>query len=189
MAYSLNGQLLIVGKQFKDSEGRQYPANWLKLSTEDDRARVGIIEVSDPVPERYDQRFNWGVGNPKRLEDETVVDENGVAVLDSDGNQIINQGLKSLWVAKQKETAASYLAATDWYVTRHAETGVVVPSTVATYRADVRATCGTREAEINACTTTGELEALLTNPDKVMNAEGEYVANTEPFITRWPDKL
>lgn len=189
MAYLLNGQRLVVGRQFKDAEGRQYPANWLQLSTEGDRARVGIIEVADPTPERYDQRFYWGVGNPKRLEDENAIDENGDAVLDSDGNQIVNQGLKSVWIAQQKETAASLLAPTDWYVTRHAETGVVIPSTVSTYRADVRATCGTREAEINACTTTAELEALLTNPEKVSNAEGELVANTEPFITRWPERL
>ena len=189
MAYLLNGQRLVVGKQFKDAEGRQYPANWLQLSTEGDRARAGITEVADPVPERFDARFNWGAGNPKRLEDENAVDENGDAVLDTEGNQVVNRGLKTVWLAKQKETAASYMAPTDWYVTRHAETGVVIPSTVSTYRADVRATCGTREAEINACTTTAELEALLTNPDKVINAEGEVVANTEPFITRWPDQL
>ena len=189
MAYLLNGQRLSVGKPFKDAEGRQYPANWLKLSTEGDRARAGITEVTDTPPERFDTRFYWGVGNPKRLEDENAVDENGDAVVDLDGNQVINQGLKSLWVAKQKSIAAGLLAPTDWYVTRHAETGVVIPSTVSTYRADVRATCGTREAEINACTTTAELEALLTNPDKVINAEGEVVANTEPFITRWPDSI
>ena len=156
MAYLLNGQPLAVGRQFKDAEGRQYPANWLQLSTVADRARVGITEVADP--ERYNQRFYWGVGRPKALEDVNEVDENGDAVLDADGNQVVTKGLKSLWVAKQKEIAASMLAPTDWYVTRKAETDVAIPSAVSTYRSAVRTVCGTRESEITACTTTAELE-------------------------------
>ena len=186
MAYLLNGQPLAVGRQFKDAEGRQYPANWLQLSTVADRARVGITEVADP--ERYNQRFYWGVGRPKALEDVNEVDENGDAVLDADGNQVVTKGLKSLWVAKQKEIAASMLAPTDWYVTRKAETDVATPSEVSTYRSAVRTVCGTRESEITACTTTAELEALLTNPEKVENAEGVFVANTDPFITPWPEQ-
>ena len=68
----------------------------------DDKAAIGITEVADLEP--HDQRFYWGVGNPKALED------NGE-----------EKGLKSLWVAKQKEIAASMLAPIDWYVTRSAE--------------------------------------------------------------------
>ena len=185
MAYLLNGQPLAVGRQFKDAEGRQYPANWLQLSTIADRARLGITEVADP--ERYDQRFYFGVGNPKALEDVNEVDENGDAVLDADGNQVVREGLKSLWVAKQKEIAASMLAPTDWYVTRKAETDVAIPSAVSTLRAAIRTTCGTREGEINACDTTDALAALLTNPAKVMDSEGNMVANTDPFITEWPE--
>ena len=186
MAYLLNGQPLAVGRQFKDAEGRQYPANWLQLSTIADRARLGITEVADP--EHYDQRFYWGVGNPKALEDVNEVDENGDAVLDADGNQVVNKGLKSVWVAKQKESAAAMLAPTDWYVTRKAEADVAIPSAVSTYRSAVRTVCGTRESEITACTTTAELAALLTNPAEVLNAEGVFVANTDPFITPWPEQ-
>ena len=187
MAYLLNGQPLAVGRQFKDAEGRQYPANWLQLSTIADRARAGITEVADP--ESYDQRFYWGVGNPKALEDVNEVDENNDPVLDADGNQLVTKGLKSLWVAKQKEIAASMLAPTDWYVTRKAEDSTAaIPSAVSTYRSSVRTVCGTREGEITACTTTAEFAALLTNPAKVPNAEGVFVANTDPFITPWPEK-
>ena len=35
--------------------------------------------------------------------------------------------------------AQDYLASTDWYVTRHAETGVAVPADVTTARAAARA--------------------------------------------------
>ena len=187
MAFLLNGQPLGVDRPFTDADGTQYPANWLRRASADDKAAVGITEVADPEP--YDQRFYWGVGNPKALENVNVVDENNNPVLGRDGNQVVNEGLKSVWVAAQKEIAATLLAPTDWYVTRKAETDVAVPSAVSTYRAAIRTTCGTRETEINACTTTDELAALLTNPAEVPDSEGNMVANTESFITRWPDRL
>ena len=170
MAFLLNGQPLGVDRPFTDADGTQYPANWLRHASADEKAAVGITEVADPEP--YDQRFYWGVGNPKALAD--------------DGE---TKGLKSVWAAEQKATAATLLAPTDWYVTRKAETDVAVPSAVSTYRAAVRTTCGTRETEINACTTTDQLAALLTNPAEVPDSEGNMVANTESFITRWPDRL
>ncbi len=106
-----------------------------------------------------------GVGNPKALENVNVVDENNNPVLDGDGNQVVTKGLKSVWVAAQKEIAATLLAPTDWYVTRKAEDSTAaIPAAVSTYRAAIRTTCGTRETEINACTTTDELAALLDQP-------------------------
>ena len=187
MAFLLNGQPLGVDRPFTDADGTQYPANWLRRASAEDKAAVGITEVADPEP--YDQRFYWGVGSPKALADVNKVDESNNPVLDADGNQVVIKGLKSVWLAKQKEIAATLLAPTDWYVTRKVETDVAVPSTVSTYRASIRTTCGTRETEINACTTTDQLAALLTNPAEVLDSEGNTVANTDPFITRWPDRL
>ena len=169
MAFLLNGQPLGVDRPFTDADGTQYPANWLRHASADDKAAVGITEVADAAP--YDQRFYWGVDNPKALED--------------DGEA---KGLKSVWVAKQKEIAATLLAPTDWYVTRKAEDSTAaIPTEVSTRRAAIRTTCGTREAEINACDTTDALAALLTNPAEVMNSKGKMVANTDPFITQWPE--
>ena len=188
MAYVLNGKKLRVGKAFVDpATSIQYPANWLRLASEDDKAAIGVVWEADPA--RVDGRFYWSEGNPKRLEDEPAVDENGDPVLDADGVQIINQGLKTTWTAQQKQIAGTLLASSDWYVTRQFETSVEVPTAVSDYRAAVRTTCGTREGEINACTTTDELAALLTNPAQVMNDDGEMVANTEPFITPWPEQV
>ena len=169
MAFLLNGQPLGVDRPFTDADGTQYPANWLRHASADEKAAIGITEVADPEP--YDQRFYWGVGNPKALED--------------DGE---DKGLKSLWIAEQKAIAASMLAPTDWYVTRKAEDSTAaIPTEVSTRRAAIRTTCGTRESEINACDTTDALAALLTNPAEVEDSEGNMVANTEPFITQWPE--
>ena len=187
MGFLINGQPLSVGRPFTDANGTQYPSNWLRLASEEEKAAIGITWEADPVP--VDNRFYWSEGNPKRLEDEPAVDENGDAILDDDGNQVINYGLKTEWVKKQKEIAGSLLASTDWYVTRKAETDAAIPADVLAYRESVRTISGTREGEINACTTTEELAALLTNPARVYDeATDSMVANTEPFITPWPEQ-
>ena len=187
MGFLLLGQPLAAGRPFTDADGTQYPSNWLRLASEDEKAAVGITWEADPTP--VDKRFYWDHDLPKRLEDEPAVDQDGDPVLDSDGEQIINRGMKTEWIAQQKQIAGSLLAQSDWYVTRKAEDPTAeIPAAVATYRAAVRTTSGTREAEIIACTTTEELAALLTNPAQVMNDDGEMVPNTEPFITPFPEQ-
>ena len=186
MAFVLDGKTLRVGAAFTDANGAQYPANWLRLTTLAEKEAIGITEVPDPAP--VDTRFYRDHDLPKRLEDEPAVDENGDPVLDADGVQIINQGLKTGWTAQQKQIAGTLLAPTDWYVTRKAETDAAIPAAVLAYRESVRTICGTRETEIAACTTTEELAALLTNPAQVYDeATDSMVANTEPFITPWPE--
>ena len=187
MGFLLNGQPLRVGRPFTDADGVQYPSNWLRLASEDDKAAIGITWEPDPAP--VDTRFYWDHDLPKRLEDEPAVDENGDPVLDADGVQIINKGLKTEWIAKQKEIAASLFAPTDWYIIRKADTGIDVPAAVKQYRDEVRITSGLREDQIAQVTTTEELAALLTNPAQVYDeATDSMVANTEPFITPFPEQ-
>ena len=188
MAFVLDGKTLRVGAAFTDANGAQYPANWLRLTTLAEKEAIGIIEVPDAPEARFDSRFYWDANTPKRLEDEPAVDENGDPVLDADGVQIINKGLKSQWTAQQKQAAGTLLAGSDWYITRKVDTGIEVPAAVKQYRDNVRLTCGLREDQIAQCTTTEELAALLTNPAQVYDeATDSMVANTEPFITPWPE--
>ena len=186
MGYLINGQPLRAGRPFTDANGTQYPANWLILASEEEREAIGITFENDPAP--VDGRFYFSAGNPRRLEDEPVVDENGDAVLGVDGNQLVNKGLKTFWLADQKTIAGQLLAQSDWYITRKAETGAEIPADVLAYRESVRTISGTRESEINACTTTEELAALLTNSVEIVNDNGERVPNPEPFITPWPEQ-
>lgn len=187
MAFSLNGQTLNLDRPFTTEDGRQFPSNWLRLSSLAEKEALGITEIPDQPTANYDQRFYWSPDLPKRLEDEPAVDENGDPILDADGIQIINKGLKSNWIAQQKQIAGTLLAPTDWYVTRKSEKGTEIPADVLTYREAIRTVCDAREAEISACTTTDELAALLTNSATIYDVDsGLMVDNTEPFITAWP---
>ena len=189
----LNEKPLSYDRAFTHA-GIQYPANWLRLSSLEERNALGITEVAnDPT---YDQRFYWGVDNPKDL-----------------------AGLKTLWSDTQGEIAASLLAPSDWRIIKAKETGTNIPSTWKTYRAAVRTACNTRQTEIgNAADVPALIELLygaatitqqkkdsegvgVVEPDTITNEAGETVANpvagnpvmetvTNPAIaTAWPTPI
>lgn len=49
--FMLNGSPLPLDTPFKDAAGNSYPANWLRLTTLDEKHAIGITEVPDPVSE------------------------------------------------------------------------------------------------------------------------------------------
>ena len=162
MAFKLDGNPLAVDVAFSHND-INYPANWLRLSTADEKTALGITEVADdPV---YDSRFYWGNGTAKTLTDTNEVDENGDPVLDSDGNQLVTLGVKSVLKAQEKATAGSLLARYDWYVVRKAEKSTAIPTAITTYRDGVRTACNTRETEIDNCADTAALVTLYSFKD------------------------
>ncbi len=141
--------------------GIQYPANWLRLASLEEKQAIGITEVAnDPT---YDQRFYWGVDNPKQLNDKTET---------VDGEEVKTTGLKTLWSATQGEIAASLLAPSDWRIIKAKETGTNIPSTWKTYRAAVRTACNTRQTEIgNAADVPALIELLFGQPIVIKTKE------------------
>lgn len=170
----LDGRKLRQGRPFTDSAGTQYPGNWLRLTSDEEKTAVGITWEPDPAP--FDSRYYYSAGNPRPVADGT----------DDDGNEYT--GLKTSFAAEQKTAAGQMLSNTDWYVTRKAETGVDVPADVSTYRAAVRTVCNAREVEIASVTTTEELEALMKAPTQVYDLTTDtMVVNPEPYLTPWPE--
>ena len=156
MAFKLNGNPLAVDVAFSHND-INYPANWLRLSTAEEKAALGITEVADPTT--FDGRFYENDGSEKKLTDTNEVDLNGDPVLDSYGKQVVTLGAKSILKAQEKVTAGNLLSKYDWYVVRKAEKSTAIPSAIQTYRDAVRTACDTREKEIDACVDT---EALVT---------------------------
>ena len=169
MAFKLDGNPLAVDVAFSHNY-INYPANWLRLSTADEKKALGITEVSDSPT--YDSRFYNGDGSAKTLTDTNATDENGDPVLDENGDQVVNLGVKSVLKAQEKVTAGSLLARYDWYVVRKAEKSTEIPSTISTFRDAVRTACDTREKEIDACSDTA---ALVTLYGVTTDSDGKFV--------------
>ena len=159
MAFLLDGKPLAVDVPFTYGDVH-YPANWLRLSTAQEKKDLGITEVADAAT--YDSRFYWGDGTAKTLTDTNEVDENGDPILDENGDQVVTLGVKSVLKAQEKTTAGTLLAKYDWYVVRKAEKSTAIPTAITTYRDGVRTACNTRETEIDACADTAALVTLYS---------------------------
>ena len=176
MAFLLNGKPLAVDVPFTVGD-INYPANWLRLSTAQEKKDLGITEVADAPT--YDSRFYWGDGTAKAIDDVNATDENGDLLKDENGDQIVTLGVKSVLKAQEKATAGSLLARYDWYVVRKAEKSTAIPSAITTYRDGVRTACNTRETEIDACADTAALVTLYSSTEK----DGVFTPNMTQYPT------
>jgi len=124
--FLLNGNRLQLDVPFTHDD-IQYPANWLRMASQEDRAAIGITEVADSI--RPDDRFYWVDGNnqgtPKDLTQ-----------------------LKADWTKQVNQIAYSLLFTTDWMVVRKAEVGTDIPADTVTYRTAVRAAAVSNRAAI-----------------------------------------
>jgi hypothetical protein len=148
--FQLNGKPLALDVPFTAEDGTQYPANFLRLASQEERAAIGIVEVADE--QTYDDRFFWSPSNPKQLDDRDEVDQDGeplyVQEYDAATESMVNtskrlvaKGLKSNWSAQIKDITNKLLSATDWMVIRKAERDVAIPAAIVDYRAAVLAEC------------------------------------------------
>ena len=153
MAFTLNGKPLAVDIPFTHGD-INYPANWLRLSSAEEKTAIGITEVSDPAT--YDGRFYNTDGSAKSLDDTTET---------IDGVEYTYLGVKSTLKAQEKSLAKGLLEKYDWYVVRKAEKSTAIPTAITTYRDGVRTACDTREKEIDACADTAALVTLYSNKE------------------------
>jgi hypothetical protein len=161
--FIFHGQPLSPDVAFTDPEtGVQYPANWLRLATPEERAAIGITEQPDPAP--YDQRFYWGPGLPK------------------DHAQLVEQ-----WSDITRTSANSLLQPTDWIIIREADNGKPADPAIKTWRENIRLATGTKITAIRDTADTDALAAYITGADyptwpslepvRARNADGTFAAD------------
>ena len=108
-------------------DGVQYPANWLNLSTPEEKAALGLEEVvATNTP--ANQTYYWV---SETLSGATLTYTNTPKDL---------TGVKSNAISQVNATAYSILLPTDWMVVKAVETSTKVNADWNTYRANVRAT-------------------------------------------------
>ena len=191
MPWKYNGATLRVGKEFTGTDGTQYSKVWMRYSNSE-KAAIGITWEDPPASEApYDNRFYWGRNSdgsliPRSLTDVNEVDEDGKAIKDIDGNQLVTLGLKSVAIAVAKTQAAGLLAPYDWQVIKATEVeSYSVPSTVTNYRAAVRTASNSIGTAI---TNASDLAAFMALYDTPVDSDGELTGDPAP-IADWPDAI
>jgi hypothetical protein len=188
MPWKHNGRTLKEGREWIDDSGNQHSKVWMRYS-DSQKATFKIVWENPPASEApFDTRFYSGRKTdgtliPKSLTDVNEVDGDGNPLKDTDGNQIVTPGLKTVWVEKTKQQANSLLENTDWYVTRKSEKSTAIPSSITTYRDAVRTKCGEIETALNGAK---DLTAFMALFKDVRNADGSL--KTIAKINDWPDE-
>ena len=174
MPWKHNGKEIREGRSWAADDGTQHPADWMRWSDSEKKAK-GLTWENAPASESpFDYRFYWGRQTDgtlieRSLADINEVDENKKPILDEDGNQVVTKGLKKIWIEKTKEKANNLLSSSDWMITRKAEKGTAIPDATTTYRDSVRTACNTIETKINDCSSLTDFMKLFDAPSDGSN--------------------
>jgi hypothetical protein len=128
----------------------QYPANWLNLSTPEQKVEAGLVEVV-ATNQPANQTYYWV--------SETL---NGADLTYTNTPKDLEQ-LKVSCTAQVNSTAYSLLFPTDWMVVKAVETQGTVPTDWNSYREAVRTTADLAKSEIAICATVDALETAMNN--------------------------
>ena len=187
-----------VTKFFKGNKGlsigdTQYPKQIFQWSNEELQA-IGIYPVRIDGSNKKDENYyintnidyavqdnevvgSYGTATAKLLEDRNEVDDNDDPLLDSDGNQVVTKGLKTIKKEMIDQQCAGILAPSDWRVIKAKETATTMDSGWKTWRASVRTKCNSMQTQIDGATNVDELKALFeyTETDGVISRPlGEF---------------
>ena len=159
--------LVPAGTAFEWAE-TQYPANWCNLSSPEEKAAIGMVDVvygAQPSDVYY-----W-ISQDAPVYTGTVVEINYTAT-PKDLAQCQTNAVNATNAA-----AYSILLPTDWMVVKAVETGGTVDPAWNTWRQTIRTQAGDYVVAINACTTTAQLAAL---PPVQWAHDPDYVPPTTP---------
>jgi len=164
--------------------GNQYPRNWITLSSDSEKAAIGLIEVT----------YSGSNGDSEYY----INSESSPVYNASAGTVVITKSktARDLTALKADKTSAietstnSSMSSTDWYVTRKSETSAAIPSTVTAFRTASRLVCNSIKTAI---TNASDLDALIavyatadgiSDPISVDGSSTSVVNTTSNTITK-----
>jgi len=119
----------------------------------------------------------------KALADSNAVDEDGNNILDIDGNQVINYGLKTQAKEKAKQQAHGLIKRFGWLVQRVTmDSSATIPSAVTTYCAAIRTDCADICTAIDNAANMAAFKALYQD---TYNSDG--TVDVVARVNRWTD--
>lgn len=137
----------------------QYPGNWLNVSTPEQKADLGLVEVIT-VGERKNDKYYW-------VSEQLVGAELIITNTPKEFAGVQAQALSDL-----DHQAYTLLAPSDWMITRKSETGVDLSQDWHDYRDNIRLEVVVVRGSINNATTVDEIAAIAPNwpvsPDAII---------------------
>jgi hypothetical protein len=127
--------------------GTSYPAGWLNATSAEEKAAVGLVEVTY-AGAREDDRFYW------------VTETRVGSVVTYTNTPKDLAALKTQWKTTVNAAAYSMLLQSDWMVVKALETSTTVAAAWTTYRAAVRTAAATAVAAIESA---ADVPALQTS--------------------------
>lgn len=131
-----------------DGQTIQFPANWLRLASPEEREAIGITEVPDPPV--WDQRFYWGYDAEGNL-------------IPKDHGQLVKE-----WTQQTRHTANTLLQPTDWIIIREADNSTPADPDLKAWREAIRLAAGEKNTAIESTADTNALAAYITGADYSM---------------------
>jgi len=150
--------------------------------TNEEREAIGIYEVEFDNSNKKDEKWyintnqsfafaggkitaSYGSATAKAHADTLWTSQDktdGKIPTGKDVGDVATRGLKYNLIQTIKKQAAGILQDTDWYITRKADAGTAVPSSITTHRAAVRTKAASQETQITNASDTPALETLYT---------------------------
>ena len=158
----------------------KHPASIFTLWTESERNAIGVytVEIDETnkkdeeyyintnITYSYDSSANkvkgvYGSATARAMPDSDAVDDEGNKLKDINGNQIINEGLKTIKKRIIDNECRGLLAPSDWMYIKAGEEGVSMDSGWKTWRASVRTKCNSMQTQIDNAADVDALAALF----------------------------
>ena len=157
----------------------QYPASIFTLWSESERNAIGVYTVEIDETNKKDSEYytntnityafsggkvkgTYGTAAARSLVDTDATDGEGNKLKDGNGNQIINEGLKTIKKRLLDNQCKDLLEPSDWMVVRATETETTMDSGWKTWRASVRTKCNSMQTQIDNASDVDALAALFT---------------------------
>jgi len=160
------------GKGWRDVNGVRHPRNW-NIWSDEHKASMNIEEITlDAKPDgRFYTWIDNGLAGISNITDKPLDD------ITTDGRTV--KGIRPDYIKQVKQQQGRLLAQTDWAVVRKADTGIAVPTKIATYRAAIRTKATAMEKAITDASDMAAFKALFLVWDEDGNKTG--------ILFDWPE--
>lgn len=137
-------------------DGVDYPANWCNLSSPEDKAAIGMVDVVYGT--QPNDQYYWVT------EDAPVYNAQTNQVdIDFTSTPKDLTGVKTNAINQINSTAYSILLPTDWMVVKAVETSTTVSPAWNSWRQSIRTTASSAVSSVEGATNVDEVAAVISN--------------------------